>query len=135
MNVVELKRKTMLDQKFRHCSVLYRCENGETTDVHQAKLDSYGQPIVVGFSNDEFVPHIDYRKRQTLSFNPANPSAREAAFLARDSMLTLTSTPNDYTDKFVALQLVNNSANALASGLQSLKNKPITTQNPIPDEK
>jgi hypothetical protein len=134
MNVVELKRRTMLDQKFRHCSVLYQSDKGKTTDVHQASLDSYGQPIVTGFSNEEFVPHIDYRKRQTLSFNPANPTAREAAFLARDSMLTLTSTPNDYTDKFVALQRVNNSANALASGLQSLKNKPITTPNTNPDE-
>lgn len=134
MNVVALKRKTMLEQRFKHCSVLYRSENGKTTDVHQASLDSYGQPIVIGFSDDEFVPHIDYRKRQTLSFNPANPTAREAAFLARDSMLTLTSTPNDYTDKFVVLQRVNNSANALASGLQTLKNKSITTPKTSPDE-
>lgn len=115
MNKVELHRKMLLAQRFRHCMVFYRSKDGDkTTNIEDALLDAYNQPIAIGYSDKDFIPHGDYTKRQTLSFNPADPLARERAFLARDSMLTLSSVPNDYTDKFDALTRVNNAATAFA---------------------
>lgn len=133
MNYVELHRVMLLDQQFRHCQVLYKAkEGGTTTNIEEAALDCYNQPVTCGYSDKDFIPHTDYNKRQSLSFNPADPLARERAFLARDSMLTLQSVPNDYTDKFDAMVRINNAANAFASNYKETIKQVINQPAPAP---
>lgn len=133
MNYVDLHRAMLLDQNFRHCQVLYKCKDGgTTTDVEKAALDCYNQPVTCGYSEKDFIPHSDYTKRQSLSFNPADPLARERAFLARDSMLTLQSVPNDYTDKFDALVRINHAADAFASNYKQTLKQVINQPAPAP---
>lgn len=122
-NLVNLHSECLLAQCFRHCMPLFvSSSGGTTTDLSHAKLDAYSQPIVSGYSHTEFVPHTDYTKKQSLSFNPIDPTARERAFLARDSMLTLSSSPTDYSDKFSVLLNINNSANKFCEKFTTLKN-------------
>lgn len=134
----DLFRKCMLDQGFRHARPIYSSskeDGGTTMDIEKADIDDYRQPVCVGYSRSEFVPHDVYAKPQILSFNPADPTARERAFLARDAMLTYGNVmPIDYTDKFSALAKVNNAATAFEKNYRSTLGELKIPEPKIPEQ-
>lgn len=133
----DLFRQCMLDQGFRHALPIYSSsteQGGITMDIEKADIDDYRQPVCVGYSDKEFIPHDVYTKPQILSFDPADPTARERAFLARDAMLTYGNVmPVDYTDKFTAMSHVNNAAKAFEKNYRSTLDELQVSQPQIKD--
>ena len=97
---------------------LYECKDGgKTTDLEKAKLDNYGRPVCLGFS-DEVVPVIP---KTPICFDPKDDVGRLRAFQARAS-LEQALPPTIYDDKFTAIKKAQNSANAFVDKVNELNN-------------
>lgn len=116
-----------LDQNFRVCAPLYQTDDGQTTsDIKLASVDSFGALITYGYDSNNSIPHNVYSPPKPISFNPADPTARQRAFELRSAFDGMTSQPNIYGDGFEVMQYVNSVASQV---FQRLKRSDVQTQN------
>lgn len=120
-NKINADFRRVHDFKARETRPLYQCADGtKSTDVTKAKLNVMGQPIVLGYSDTEFVskPIVSGKP---LTFNPHDVNARLLAIEARAKLNELASVPNDYSDKFEAIKYANNVASAFENKVSESK--------------
>lgn len=103
--------KKFLEQNFRECAPIFQRPDGSTSsDIKEAALDAFGAVITFGYDANKSVPHSIYSPSKPISFNPADPTARQRAFELRSAFDGLTSQPNVYGDGFEVMQYVNSIA-------------------------
>lgn len=112
------ERLNMYNLRLYKRQTLYFDDDGnEVTDVTKAAKDVYGKPIVSRLSSKNTLPYEE--KNPRITFNPADPLARQRAFTARLAFSELNSVPVDYGDTFKSIEYVNNVAEKVTSIIKS----------------